>query len=84
MQYILTQKEYDNLLNMGKERKQKTIDDLQKLCTMVADHMPIRPSWVKKEEPEPWRCILSVDYQWYCDDCPVKKMCPNKYKNYSK
>jgi hypothetical protein len=87
MQYILTQEEYDKLLKKGKDLEQKTIDDLQKLCTMVADHMPIKNSWMEDDEPmEPWRCILTVEevYEHLCDGCPVQKLCPYKYKNYSK
>lgn len=86
MQYILSQEEYDNLLNKGKDREQQNIDVLQELCTMVADHMPIKNSWMDEDDPmEPWRCILTVeDWEHYCDECPVRKLCPYKYKNYSK
>ena len=82
MQYILTQEEYDNLLNKGKEREQMNNDDLQKLCTMVADHMPIR--FNDGEPMKPWGCGINKGFIWICDGCPVKKLCPYKFKKFSK
>ncbi len=87
MQYLLTQEEYDALrakqeLDLGMKKEK-----LQKLCTKIADTMPVKWGWSKDEEAKPWGCILSLgdaDDEWYCDSCPVQSICPNEYKEWSK
>ncbi len=40
------------------------------------------------EGPAPWGCILeehgTPGYGIYCDDCPVREICPHDKKRYSK
>lgn len=89
MQYILTQAEYDELrakqkLDIGMQKR-----NLQKLCTQIADTMPVSVSWIKNGAPEPWGCILTpegdpTDHEWYCDECPVQDICPLDHKAWSK
>lgn len=84
MQYVLTQEEYDALrakqaLDLGMKK-----DQLQKLCTRIADDMPVSVKWIDNGNPHPWGCILTTKYEHYCDDCPVQEICPNEDKEWSK
>lgn len=80
MQYILSEEEYEKLINEAKEQKIIAKKKLQDLCTKVADHMPVY-FW-DRDEPAPWMCIHSIE-DWYCDECPVQEVCPST-KQYSK
>ena len=83
MQYLLTEEEYKALkadAQLGKESPSK--DDLQKFCTIVADTMPAGVEWIGKTKP--WGCVLTKDTEWYCDDCPARQLCPNRFKSWSK
>lgn len=87
MQYILTEEEFNTLKhnqnNAIKLEKQK----LQKLCTKIANEMPVKWGWWKGDDPTPWGCIITKDEndeEWYCDQCPVLEICPNDYKRFSK
>ncbi len=85
MQYILTQEEYDALKAEGRDRKQVNTKNLQALCTNIANTMPVIRRWAKNEEPAPWGCILNEpDDTWYCDECPVRSICPYEHKRISK
>lgn len=80
MQYILTEEEYKELL-----KRKKTLEDidkqkLQKLCTEIADAMPVK-FWGRTEAAV-WGCILTSD-DHYCDECPVTSICPNTNKHWS-
>jgi hypothetical protein len=81
MKYLLTQEEYDAL----QEKKRKITEDAQKilqdLCTRVANSEPVKEGWYAGK---PWGCILTTEEEWYCDDCPVQKVCPKERKRYSK
>lgn len=84
MQYILTQEEYDALrakqkLDIGMQRSK-----LQKLCTKVADTMPVSVKWINDGKPEPWGCIITAKFEHYCDECPVQEICPHEHKEWSK
>ncbi len=83
MQYILTVEEYNKLIKAEQRVKDEIQSTIQDLCTKVCDHMPIDAGW-RQEEPKPWRCILTISGEWYCDSCPTQDLCPNKYKNWSK
>jgi len=85
MQYILTQEEFDFLQKQAKRgREAPTDEDLQKLCTRMADEMPVAKRWLMEGAPlSPWGCIITTDTE-YCDDCPARAICPNKYKIFSK
>ena len=85
MQYILSQEEYTELLNKISKRSKEEEDILQDLCTKVCDNMPIVWDWGRNEDKlmQPWGCILTKK-NWYCDQCPVSKVCPRKWKEWSK
>lgn len=86
MQYILTYDEYNELVRKKKVLEDQDKEELQKLCTQIADTMPIK-FW-GREEATPWGCMITVwkENRWehYCDECPVKKICPQTSKNWSK
>lgn len=85
MQYVLTQEEFDALKAESANKAKALEATLQDLCTKVADHMPI-VTWKADGKPTPWGCILSEigeRYCGYCDDCPVKDVCPLEYKRWS-
>lgn len=82
MQYILTKQEYDDLVNMGRKEADRLKSILMDLCTKVADHMPIEDRGWNPQTP--WICIKSVAYEHRCDKCPVKNVCPEEFKRYSK
>lgn len=96
MQYILSQEEFDQLKNESANAIKKVTADLQTACTLVADHMPIKHPWasasvivgVSASMELPWGCIITRksndDWYWYCDHCPVRKICPHPNKNFSK
>lgn len=83
MQYILTQEELDALHNRIDSAKQENRMIMQALCTQICDLKPIK-FW-DNEDARPWECIHSLkDDEWYCDECPVKDMCPETHKQWSK
>lgn len=84
MQYLLTQEEYDALRARQQHEIKLSRDKLQKLCTKIANTMPIKRSWDPNKEPYPWGCILTEKYEHYCDDCPVQEICPEPDKEWSK
>ena len=81
MKYILSQEEYDELVNANTLYAQKYQDTLQDLCTRVANSEPVKEGWYAGKV---WGCILTHKDEWYCDDCPVTEVCPNRYKEWSK
>jgi hypothetical protein len=87
MMYILTQDEYDALRNDVKVQSLTQIKKMQKLCTQIADTMPVRWTWGDgKINPRPWGCIITLEKEgeeWYCDECPVQEICPSNRKSYS-
>jgi hypothetical protein len=88
MQYILSQEEYNVLLQRGESAIKISTEKLQQLCTEIADTLPI-VSWKHDSKPEPWGCVITIQKQdqnneWYCDKCPVQTICPLKYKSWSK
>lgn len=92
MMYVLTQEEFDELKTVQKKAKHKNTKELQKLCTKIADEMPVVWGW-GGPDPKPWGCVITKQeiaekqgYQdeWYCDNCPVQTICPSISKPYSK
>lgn len=82
MQFILTVEEYKALLD--KAELAKTIpnkNDLQEVCTKLADNFVLTSGWRKGNV---WGCILTVNTEWYCDECPSQKVCPYPKKHWSK
>ncbi len=89
MMYILTQEELDELKSKKALDFKMKADKLQKLCTEIADKMPVVWGWGNYDgvtDPKPWGCILSRDdkREWYCDKCPVTDICPYPNKHWSK
>lgn len=84
MQYLLTQEEYDALVNARAARSNEGRRKLQEFCTRVANEMPILWGWSADEKPKPWGCILTKTTEWYCDSCPAKDLCPHTPKEWSK
>jgi hypothetical protein len=82
MQYILTQDEYNALLAKQTLKIELQTKKLQDLCTKIANTMPVKRRWDKKDS-SPWGCALTID-DWCCDECPVQSICPNEFKNWSK
>ena len=81
MMYILTQEEFDAINTKNKQIADSYRATLQDLCTRVANYEPVKTGWY---EGKPWKCIHTVDYESYCDDCPAQKTCPEPYKSWSK
>jgi len=87
MHYLLNEDEYKALALKGEWRTGLNVTEkrLQEICTRVANEMPIKWEWGRNlNPPEPWGCILSKDYEWYCDQCPVQDICPEPHKEWSK
>lgn len=81
MQYLLTKEEYEDLINKANVKNLQNKEQLQELCTNLANHMPVL-FWDNKE-PKVWGCIRTSEHEWYCDNCPAQDLCPTS-KNYSK
>jgi len=79
MQYILTQEEMNLRQELLDELREANTAKLQKLCTLVCNHMPVE--WCSKTVT--WGCILSDTSHGYCDACPVSDDCPHPYKEWS-
>jgi hypothetical protein len=85
MQYILSEEEMEEVRNLRAEMKSlPSVEKLQKMCTKIADEWPSFHGWDGKSDPEPWGCVLSVEYEHYCDECPVQTICPKERKSWSK
>jgi hypothetical protein len=85
MQYILTEEEMEQVRKLREEQKYLPNPEyLQKMCSYIADNWPSWRGWDGKSEPEPWGCILTQEYEHYCDKCPVINICPYKHKEWSK
>ena len=86
MQYILTEEEYKSLIDKKNESVRLSKVKLQKLCTKIANEMPIKWGWGDETQPDPkpWGCIITSNDEWYCDQCPVIEICPHSTKHWSK
>jgi hypothetical protein len=83
MQYLLTESEYLKLKGEAIQKIKVNERKLQELCTLAAQHIPIVPHWGEDRTPRPWGCILKRQTP-YCDECPVKELCPYDNKEWSK
>jgi hypothetical protein len=82
MQYLLSPEEWARLQDQVKAAKRlPTQEALQNFCTYVADNLVLTEGWYKGK---PWGCILTKSYEWYCDDCPARHVCPHEDKEWSK
>lgn len=86
MQYLLTQQEYEEMRREKNLRTDGQVAELQKLCTLAAQHIPIVVEWGTDKTPRPWGCILGESEQdpGYCDRCPAQDVCPHEGKEWSK
>lgn len=79
MKYILTEEEYKKLTDKDEVRDMKY--QIQELCTLVCNHMPITKGGEGKAAP--WHCIRTISRKHYCDRCPVQVLCPYSLKKWS-
>ena len=87
MQYILTEDEFNTLSAEPNEIAKQADKVIMSLCIQVANNKPIVHSYRDENNKvihKPWRCIKSVDYEHYCDECPVNNVCPEPNKEWSK
>lgn len=84
MMYILTEQEYGDLRKKQALDLKLKKDELQKLCSKIANEMPVKWGW-GGPDPKPWGCVLTQegDDEWYCDKCPVQTICPSDRKSWS-
>lgn len=85
MQILLTEAEYNELKSQKRERISASKAELQRLCTLAAQHIPVPCDWSEDKAPRPWGCIIGPREQdpGYCDDCPVGAICPHTGKEWS-
>lgn len=81
MMYVLTQEEFDALQEKNRRFAEDSRKVLQDLCTRVANSELVKEGWYAGK---PWGCVLTVEHEWYCDDCPVQDVCPKEWKRWSK
>ena len=77
MQYILTEKEFQNIQKAINSHKENSALVINALCKEVANNKPVT------DGQEPWGCIHTVQKLWYCDGCPVVKVC-DMHKEFTK
>lgn len=83
MDYILTQKEYNDIHDNYKKQISELQETINKLCIDVCDYKPTFKGWRNDyKETIPWGCIHSEE-NWHCDECSVQKYCTLD-KDYSK
>lgn len=82
MQYLLSEEEYRQFHEAHERQVAELNKKLLKVCQQVADHKPIKWGWGVPDDPKPWSCIHSQK-DWYCDQCPVKDVCPEGRKKWS-
>lgn len=81
MQYILTEEEYNSLVDKRSTDDKKLVARLQEACTIIADTQVITKGWAKGRV---WGCVLSTYEEHYCDECPAEHLCPLENKAWSK
>lgn len=82
MQYLLSKEEYDQITCTDKKKIVIDRAELQKLCTLAAQHVPVDRDWDINDK-SPWGCITGDKNPGYCDECPSSKLCPYENKEYS-
>ena len=73
-----------NSKRIVKEKGLHAVDlkELQKLCTFVADYVPVNWSDTIRR---PWGCILTTRKVFqYCNKCLAENLCPYPRKQWSK
>ena len=92
MKYILSEEEYKTLKTNSDCAKalMKSLPNtrvLQEMCTKISNEWASWKGWDGKGRARPWGCIITAqarDEEWYCDNCPVRSICPNENKEWSK
>jgi len=69
MQYVLTEEEYQTLVNAKKIAEEKLKETIQDLCIRVCDSEPVNWGWGEKPDTKPWKCIWTIEGtgkgKWY-------------------
>lgn len=85
MQYILDEKEMEAVRKLRSDQIHLPSSKiLQEMCSKIADEWATWTGWDENSNPEPWGCVLTTDYEHYCDRCPVQDICPNPNKEWRK
>lgn len=85
MKYLLSEKEYQDLLKAKSQRLAVNDEELQTLCTKICNELPV--FFWSNNTAKPWGCKIQEEefgHEWYCDECPVQKICPNEFKEWSR
>lgn len=87
MQYILSEEEMAEIhrLNATLAMYDRIFPDqqtLQETCKKIANEWATHTAY--DGSLRPWGCILTVEGEHYCDQCPVRKICPFPHKDFSK
>ena len=86
MQYLLSEDEYNDLTDKKTNATKCSTEQLQKLCTLAAIHVPTNRDF-DPDDKSPWGCILTTDtdnWTCYCDNCPAQDVCPEPKKLWGK
>lgn len=85
MQFLLSEEEYREIHRTKVQRTEEQKAELQTLCTLAAQHIPIVCKWDVSGKTHIWGCILGPEIQspGYCDDCPARGVCPYEHKEFS-
>jgi len=83
MQYILTEEEINDLRNKKEKWDEAEKEELQNLCTLAAEHIPVLFDWTTPVSKGILGCILNKT-TGYCDECPSQEVCPYPHKSWSK
>ena len=81
MQYLLDEKEYQDLIQATKIEQLRVQQNMMDLCQRVCNHEPI--TLPTGEVKPPKGCIRSYTHIYFCDGCPVLGLCPYKSKVWS-
>ena len=86
MQYILDETEMEEIRQLRKSLKfLPSVEELQKMCTKIADEWPVWRGWDGKDKPKVYGCMITErenGQEWYCDHCPVQNICPEEDKEW--
>lgn len=88
IQYVLTEQEYQDAVRAKREALEKAKGKLFKFCQEMAESVPV--SYQRYDgtmsDPAPAGCISTQggkNENGYCSDCPVSRICPKEWKNWS-
>lgn len=85
MQYILTEKEYQEIIDAANTKSITDRNMLLDLCRRVANYEPVVGNYEDNTRTDrPWGCLIDARNFGCCDKCPVKNVCPYDRKEFSK